>query len=184
MADSDEREEGGDDNDMSPEALLPKVQKQAKLNGILMSLALVVSLLIVSTMGVAIYVMNDRIASIEAETLRQEEQIMNKRFAMLEERLSLLAEFRRSELKKIRKYTDKLTRVTEDCSIDRVAPFIGFLAEREKDFQQTIDVLKDGTISLARMNQGSKKWLSGFDEKYDDLKKKSSTRQQELDKLL
>ncbi len=95
----------------------------------------------------------------------------------------LLADFRKSELKQINAYNRQLDKIAADCDIEKTAPYRQFLVSREGDFQQFIDTLKEGTNALAKMNQGSREWLEGFNTQLNQLKQASAARASTLQNL-
>lgn len=187
MADEEREEEGGEESapPIQPEVLLPKVERQAKVGKLLTIAVIFVSLLTMISMGAGMYVMSARIAELEQlVNADRDEDAADEQFDLLEDRLVSLAEFRKSELKKIQLFTDELEKLSTDCSLEKAEPFLAFLSQREQGFQTLIDTIQSGTSSLAGMNQGSRKWLEEHNSALTELKKLGVERQAKLDNLL
>jgi Trp operon repressor len=170
---------------VQPEVLLPKVERQAKIGRVLTIAVIFVSVLTMIAMGAGMFVMSSRIAELEqlVNTYNEEDDV-DQQFDVLEDRLVALAEFRKSELKKIQLFTEELETLSTDCSLEKAEPFLAFLSQREQDFQVLIDTIQSGTNSLAGMNQGSRKWLEEHNKALADLKKMGVERQTKLESLL
>ncbi|WP_145999204.1 hypothetical protein [Oceanicoccus sp. KOV_DT_Chl] len=160
------------------------MEKQAATNKILMIVVLSISGLLITVMATGLTVMFLRIAELTAATEIEEEDPMEEQFIALEQQLMLLADFRKSELKKISAYTKQLDKIANDCSPEKSAPYRDFLAAREEDYQLLVEAIKSGSSNLAGMNQGSKKWLVPHAAALDDLKDASVIRKAKLDKLV
>ncbi len=186
MAD-DDNDDIADENttvEIDPAVLLPKVEKQLKVTRVLLIATIVLSVLVASTVGVGIGVMYGRIGDLETAALELEDDQMDEQFTLLEERLLKIAEFRKSEQKKISKYTKELAKLSNDCSAEKAAPFLKYLSQREEDFQLLITSVKSGTADLAGMNKGSKDWLRTHAKSMDDIVKLSEARKSQIDTLL
>ncbi len=173
MADEEKDEQQPED---SPVALLTKMDKRVGLNWILMITALVISVILISVMGTGMSVMYMRISALTEAAEAGKDGPMDEQFVVLEQQLMLLADFRKSELKKISKYTKQLEKISKDCSLEKVAPYKNFLSSRETDFKVLVDTIKSGTNDLASMSRGSKKWLTSHNKILDDLSEKSAER--------
>ena len=112
-----------------------------------------------------------------------DEDAINEQFVALEQQLMLLADFRKTELKKIKVYTRQLEKIANDCSLEKAAPYRDFLAGREKDFQIFLGSVKSGTTSLAGMIKGSRQWLTAHNRELDELKQLSIARQNKINDL-
>ncbi len=178
----DDREEGATEE--NPVDLLKKVEKQAATNKILMIAAMAISGIIISVMATGMTVMFLRISALTDASQIEEEDPLEEQFIALEQQLMLLADFRKSELKKITAYTKQLDKIANDCSLEKAAPYQNFLLTREQDFQQLVTTIKSGTSNLAAMSKGSKKWLDIHNKSLDDLKDSSIERKTKLDKLM
>jgi len=181
MAEQEERE--ADEVEVpaiAPEILLPKIEKKEKLTKLLSYSALFLALVMAATVGVGMWVMFDKINDLERAAEAQKNETLEEQFSVLEERLLLIAEFRKSELKKIGRFTKELEKLSSDCSAEKAEPFIKYLGQREGDFQILLDVIGEGASNLASMNKGSKKWLKGHSKTLQDLAKLSKARQTEL----
>lgn len=181
MADEETTEDGAEIN---PVQLLKKVEAKAATNKILMITVLALSGVIISVMATGLTVMFLRISALTDATEVEDEDPMEEQFIALEQQLMLLADFRKSELKKITAYTKQLDKISSDCSLEKAAPYQGFLSSREKDFQALVSTIKSGTSDLAAMSRGSKKWLVAHNNALDELKDLSIERKAKLDKLL
>lgn len=169
---------------VDPVVLLPKVEKRLKSTKLLSITTLVLSVLVMSTVGVGIWVMYGRIVDLETAALELEDDQMEKQFIALEERLLTIAEFRRSEQKSIGKFTKELAKLSSDCSAEKAEPFLKYLSQREDDFQSFVGSVKSGISDLAGMNKGSKRWLEEYTTTMDGIVKLSTERKLEIDKLL
>ncbi|ARN75863.1 hypothetical protein [Oceanicoccus sagamiensis] len=178
----DDRDEG--ETEVNPVDLLKKVEKQAATNKILMIAAMAISGIIISVMATGMTVMFLRISALTEASQIEEEDPLEEQFIALEQQLMLLADFRKSELKKITAYTKQLDKIASDCSLEKAAPYQGFLSTRERDFQKLVTTIKTGTSDLAAMSKGSKKWLDIHNKTLDDLKDLSIERNAKLDKLI
>ena len=184
MAGNKDREETETDVPaISPEILLPKIEKKEKLTKLLSYASLFLALIITVTVGIGMWLMFDKIAGLERAALAQQNESLDEQFAVLEERLMLIAEFRKSEVKKISKFTKELKKLSSDCSAEKAQPFINYLGQREDDFQTLLEVIGEGSSNLASMNKGSKSWLKGHSQSLQDLSGLSKARQLELDAL-
>ncbi len=182
MAD-DERDED-DAVEVDPAAVLLKVEKQAALNKYLLIATLVIAGIVFTVMATGLTVMYLQLSSLSETLEQQEDETLDEQFLALEEQLILLADFRKSELRKITTYTSQLEKISQDCSLEKAAPYRDFLSSREKDFQSFLSVVKSGTNNLANMNKGSRGWLEVYNKELDDLQQQSATRQNTLDKLM
>ena len=178
MADEEENQ-----SEETPESLLKKVEKKAATNKILMIVVLSISGLLITVMATGMTVMFLRISALNEAANMDADDPMEEQFIALEQQLMLLADFRKSELKKIAAYTKQLEKIGNECSIEKSAPYREFLASREKDFQTLLATIKEGSANLANMNQGSKKWLEPHAAALDELKQSSSLRQSTLESL-
>ena len=186
MAD-EERDDGSEEQAgqvVDPAILLPKVEKRLKSAKFLLIGTLVFAVLIMSTVGVGIGVLYGRIADLEMAALDVEDDLMEKQFIALEDRLIAIAEFRKSEQKSIGKYTKELAKLSNDCSPEKAEPFLKYLSQREDDFQQFVGFVTSGIDDLAGMNKGSKRWLEEYAKKMDAVVTLSVERKLEIDKLL
>ena len=168
----------------NPAALLKKVEKQAATNKILMIVVLSISGLLIAVMATGLTVIFLRISALTEAASVEDEDPMEEQFIALEQQLMLLADFRKSELKKITAYTKQLEKIENDCSFEKSAPYRDFLAGREKDFQTLLTAVKSGSSNLANMNKGSKKWLGPHTATLNELKDASVARKAKLDKLV
>jgi hypothetical protein len=166
-----------------PEILLPKIEKKERLTKLLSYISLFLALIIAVTVGVGMWLMFDKIAGLERAAQAQQNESLDDQFDVLDERLMLIAEFRKSELKKIVKFTKQLEKLSSDCSAEKAQPFINYLGQREDDFQTLLDVIKEGSSNLASMNKGSKTWLKSHSQSLQDLSTLSKERQAALDAL-
>ena len=162
---------------------MTKVAKQAGLNRLLLIVALVLCLVLIGVMYFGMTTMQTRIAELQQTIEAEQEDTLDEQFLILEQKIMLLSDFRKSELKKIGQYTRELTKVSKDCNLDDSKPYQNFLSTREADFQALITAMKTGTKDLAGMNKGSKKWLESFNQSLDDLSKRSKERKKMLDEL-
>lgn len=177
----DDREEG--ETEVNPVDLLKKVEKQAVANKVLMFTAMAISGITITVMATGMTVMFLRISALTEASQVEREGPLEEQFIALEQQLMLLADFRKSELKKVVAYTKQLEKVASDCSVEKAAPYQQFLVTREQDFQQLVTTIKSGTTDLAGMNKGSKKWLDIHNKTLDDLKDLSIERKTKLEKL-
>ena len=184
----DDDQEGAEEDAkpvIPPEILLPKVERQAKIGKVLTVTLIFISLLTIISVGTGMIVMFDRISTLERmATVDKEDDLVDQQFDALEERLLSLAEFRKSEIKKIQIFTSELEKLSAECSVEKAQPFLAYLSEREQNLQQFIDTVKSGTGSLAGMNKGSRQWLDEHNKALADLKALSVERQAQLDILL
>lgn len=180
MVDQDEENQSAED----PASVLKSLEKKALLNKYLFIAVLCFTGLVLSVMGTAMTVMYFKIATLtEAEAVRADDPF-EEQFLALEEQLMLLADFRKSELKKIAAYTHQLDKIASECNVDKAAPYRNFLVAREKDFQKFLSTLQEGTSSLANMNQGERDWLEPYTQSLEQLKQSSGERQHALEMLL
>lgn len=178
----DDREEGAADKD--PAVLLQQLEKKIKVNKVLMLVALVLSGLVITVAGTGMTVLSMKVSDLEQASKPDSDDPIDDQFVALEQQLILLADFRKSELKKIAAYTKQLEKIGVDCSLEKAAPYQKFLSNREQDFQQLVTTIKSGTADLAAMSQGSKKWLDLHNQTLEDLKDSSVERKAMLDKVL
>ncbi len=169
--------------DVDPVALLQKVEKQAKTNKFLLGIVLAVSGVVVTVMATGLTVMFLKLSALSEAAEETEEDPMAEQFLALEQQLMLLADFRKSELKKIAAYTKQLEKIATDCDLEKAAPYRDFLSGREKDFQALLTAMKSGTGSLAGMSKGSKQWIDAYNKDLDELKQLSAARRSKLDDL-
>ena len=183
MADDTETNESDNDEaTQDPVSLLKSTEKHFKTNKTLMIIVLCVSGLLMTIMGTGLAVMFFEISKLQA-IISAEKNPEDSQFVAVEEQLMLLADFRKSELKKIAQYTDRLTQVGIDCAIEKALPYQQLLVEREINFQQFIGSVKSGSNNLAGMSKGSKGWLKSHNEALDKLKASSINRKQSLDQM-
>jgi len=168
---------------IAPEILLPKIEGKEKLTKFLSYAALFLALIVAATVGIGMWLMFDKIAGLERAAQAQQSESLDEQFLVLEERLLLIAEFRKSELKKIGRFTKELKKLSSDCSAEKAEPFINYLGQREEDFQTLLDVIGEGSSNLASMNKGSKSWLKNHSKSLQELSKMSKLRKAELDGL-
>ncbi len=169
---------------VNPAELLPKVEKQAATAKTLMVVVLAISAVIISVMATGMTVMFMRISDLVEATQITEEDPMEEQFLALEQQLMLLADFRKSEIKKISAYTKELEKIGADCSLEKAAPYRDFLLSREEDFQTLLMTIKSGSSDLAGMSQGSKTWLDAHTLTLDNLKDASVLRKNKLEQML
>lgn len=189
MADNNDSEDAGDNGSetievVPPEVLLPKVEKKEKMTKWLTYATLFVAVMLIATVGVGMMVMLNKISALELIAEKKENNSLDQQFDVLEERLALIAEFRKSELKKIGKFTKELEKLSSDCSAEKAEPFIKYLSQREQEFQKLIGLIGEGSDSLAGMNKGSRKWVQDQSKSLEILSKSSERRKIELDGLL
>lgn len=178
MADEDKDEQ---QPEASPGALLKKMDKRIGLNRILMVAALIISVILISVMATGMSVMYMRISALTEAVEAEQDSPMDDQFVVLEQQLMLLADFRKSELKKISRYTKQLEQISKDCSLEKAAPYKDFLTSREIDFKVLVETIQSGTSDLASMSRGSKKWLTAHNKTLDDLAEKSAERKAVLE---
>lgn len=178
MADEQMDEQQAEGN---PVALLKKMDKRIGLNKVLMITALVISAILISIMATGMTVMYMRISSLTEAAEAGGDSPMDEQFVVLEQQLMLLADFRKSELKKISRYTQQLEKISKDCSLEKAAPYKDFMTSRETDFKVLVETIKSGTNDLASMSRGSKKWLTAYNKTLDDLSAKSAERKAVLE---
>jgi|GEM_PF-5590929 len=179
MADEEKEE---NQPELSPEELLTKMEKRIGVNKILMISALVLSGILVSVMGTGITVMAMRISALNEAAVAQENSPMDEQFQVLEQQIMLLADFRKSELRKITNYTKQMEKISKDCNLEKAAPYNNFLSSRESDFKRLVETIKSGTGDLAAMNRGSKKWLTAYNTTLDELVANSVARKAVLER--
>ncbi|MGK0500729.1 MAG: hypothetical protein ACJAYG_002382 [Oceanicoccus sp.] len=179
---TEDSEDSGDQD--NPLTLLKTTQKRLATNKILLIVVLVISALVTTVMATGMTVMFIRISAMTEAMGIEEEDPMEDQFIALEQQLMLLADFRKSELKKISAYTKQLEKIASNCSVDNEAPYKDFLLSREQDFQKLLGTIKTGSASLAGMSLGSKKWLDVHIKSLEDLEESSVERKIVLEKLL
>ncbi|MFA7555083.1 MAG: hypothetical protein WCY88_12600 [Spongiibacteraceae bacterium] len=172
------------EDDKTSVDLIQTVEKRVGSNRILVIAVLIISVSLVAVMTTGMIVMFSRIATLEAAAAANQENQMEKKFSELDEQLMLLADFRRSELKKIVAYTQQIEDVRNDCRMEKAVPYQEFLSSREQDFSQLVSSVKVGATNLAAMNTGSKAWLDDYTKILDGLVLSSSERKKKLDNLL
>lgn len=185
MAVNDDRDDK--DEKENPTDLLEKVDKRVGLNRILVIVVLVVTVSVIAVMATGMTIMFSRIATLEAAAAAaaaKQESPVEEQFSVLDEQLMLLADFRKSELKRIAAYTQQMELVRADCRMEKLVPYQTFLSSREQDFSQLITSVKAGATNLAGMNKGSKAWLDGFVKTLDELGARSKERKATLDTML
>jgi hypothetical protein len=170
--------------EVDPVILLQKVEKQASLNKLLLTIVLVISGIVITVMATGMTVMFLKLSDLTTALNETEEDPMDEQFLALEQQLMLLADFRKSELKKIEAYTKQLEKVSNDCDLEKAAPYREFLLSREKDFQSLLGTIKSGTVNLAGMSKGSRQWLDDYQKQMEELKQLSISRQSKLDELV
>lgn len=176
--DNEEREDPQD-----PATLLRSLEKKALLNKYLFIAVLSFTGLVLTVMATGMTVMYLKINSLTEAAEARAEQPYEEQFRALEEQLMLLADFRKSEQKKIEAYTTQLDNIASECNVEKAAPYREFLIGREQDFQTFLETLKSGTSSLANMNQGSRDWLEAFNKELERLRESSAERQHTLKML-
>lgn len=167
-----------------PAAILKSLEKKALLNKYLFIAVLCFTGIVFTVMATGMTVMYLKIASLTEAAQQIEDAPYDEELAALEEQLMLLADYRKSEQKKIEAYTQQLDIIANECNVEKAAPYRDFLISREQDFQQFLDALKTGTNSLANMNPGSRDWLEPYNAELATLKQSSSERQHTLKMLL
>lgn len=180
MADKESAEQG---QPMNPGEMLQQVDKQVKSNKFILSSVLVVLAIVVSVMATGMTVMFVKLTDLSAAVAEAEDDSMDEQFVALEKQLLLLADYRKSELKKITAYTKQLEKISSVCDLEKAEPYRKFLTSREKDYQDFIAAMKNGTNSLAGMSRGEKKWLQEYNKQMAKLLQQSKSRQQELSQL-
>lgn len=165
---------------IDPVALLKEVDQRTKTNKVLFVSVLSLSVIVISIMATGLLVMFMKISSLSDVASAGSEDSMEEQFLLLEQQLMLLADFRKSELKKVTAYTKQLEKVTNGCSFDKIAPYRDFLDNREVDYQKLLIAIESGTSNLAAMNKGSRQWLTGHKKELEDLRRTSETRRQKL----
>ena len=166
---------------VDPAVLLKQIKKQGKTNKLLLTIVLVISGVVITVMATGLTVMFLKLADLSAVAEAASEDHMEDQFLALEQQLMLVADFRKSELKKIKAYTKQLEKIANDCSLEKAAPYRDFLSSREKDFQALVSTVKSGATSLAGMSKGSRQWLSSHNNTLDELKESSVVRRAKLD---
>lgn len=174
-------EESGTTED--PATLLKSLETKAVLNKYLFIAALSFCAILFAVMGTGLGVMYYKLSQLGQVAEQQESQPYEEEFKKLEQQLLLLADFRKSEMKKIQAYTAQLDAISNQCSLEKSAPYRDFLVSREKDYQKFIATLKSGTSDLANMTRGSREWLDGYNAELDKLSESSAARQQILENL-
>lgn len=167
-----------------PAELLKSLQKKALVNKYLFIAVLCFTGLVFTIMATGMTVMYLKIADLNAAAEERAEAPYDEEFAKMEEQLMLLADFRKSEQKKIQAYTQQLEIIANECNVEKAAPYQQFLLSREQDFQQFLGTLKEGTSSLANMNQGAREWLEPYNAELMKLRQSSAERQNTLKMLM
>lgn len=167
-----------------PATLLKSLEKKSLANKYLFIAVLCFTGIVFAVMATGMTVMYFKLSDLDKAAQELESDQYDEQFLALEQQLLLLADFRKSELKKIEAYTRQLNIISTDCNVEKAAPYRDFLTGREQDFQRFIDTLKSGTNSLANMNKGSRDWLDSYNTELDALKQSSSVRQVSLEKLM
>lgn len=166
-----------------PAALLKSLEQKAVLNKYLFIAVLSFTGIVFTVMATGMTVMYLKIASLSEAAAERADEAYDEEFTALEEQLMLLADYRKSEQKKIEAYTRQLEVIAGECSVEKSAPYRNFLVSRETDFQQFLETLKNGTNSLAQMNPGAREWLQPFNKELDTLRQSSKERQHTLKML-
>lgn len=177
-------DEGENTEVLDPTALLKRVEKQTKTNKMLLTIGMAVSGVIFCIVATGLTVMFFKVSSLTESVSQEDDSAVDDQLATLDQQLMLLADFRKSELKKISQYTKQLEKIGRDCSLEKAAPYRDFLASREKDTQALLAAMQSGHSALAGMNKGSKKWLAAHKKALEELRASSKQRQRELDKLM
>ncbi|EAW31852.1 hypothetical protein GP2143_05360 [marine gamma proteobacterium HTCC2143] len=175
------RERDEEQAEVNPVDLLNVVDRRVGINKLLMISALIISVILISVMATGISVMYMRISALTEEAEAREDRPMDEQFVVLEQQIMLLADFRKSELKKISTYTQQLEKISKDCDLEKAEPYTEFLTSREADFKVLVETMKSGFNDLASMNRGSKKWLTAHNKTLDDLVEKSVGRKAVLE---
>lgn len=179
-----EEDQGEEVTESSPADMLKAIEKKAGISKILMISALAVSGILISVMATGMTVMYLRISALTDAASSGQEDPMEEQFVVLEQQLMLLADFRKSELKKISAYTKQLDKIANDCSLEKAAPYRDFLSSRENDYQTLVTTVQTGMENLAAMSRGSKTWLGSHSKTLEELKDASIERQATFDSLL
>lgn len=94
------RERDEEQAEVNPVDLLNVVDRRVRINKLLMISALIISVILISVMATGISVMYMRISALTEEAEAREDRPMDEQFVVLEQQIMLLADFRKSELKK------------------------------------------------------------------------------------
>lgn len=167
-----------------PATILKSLEKRALLNKYLFIAVLCFTGVVFTVMATGMTVMYFKISSLTNAAEARDDAPYEEEFVALEEQLMLLADFRKSEQKKIAAYTQQLDIIANECTAEKAAPYINFLISREKDFQDFLTTLESGTTSLANMNQGSREWLSPYNSELQSLRQSSGERMNSLKMLM
>ena len=178
----EEREE--DPQAVDPAVVLVNIEQRTKTNKFLFSVLLGFCAVIVVVMATGLTVMYLKISTLTEAAEKTSDDAVEEQFIMLEQQLMLLADFRKSELKKIKAYTGQLEKIADGCSFEKAAPYREFLLTREQDYQRLLKAIKSGTSDLAGMSRGSKKWLSPHQKEVQELIELSGAREQRLESLI
>ena len=94
------RERDEEQAEVNPVDLLNVVDRRVGINKLLMISALIISVILISVMATGISVMYMRVSVLTEEAEAREDRPMDEQFVVLEQQIMLLADFRKSELKK------------------------------------------------------------------------------------
>lgn len=169
---------------IDPVALLKEVDQRSKTNKVLFVSVLSLSVIVISIMATGLLVMFMKISSLSEAANAGSEDAVEEQFLLLEQQLMLLADFRKSELKKVTTFTKQLEKVTNGCSFDKIAPYRDFLDNREVDYQKLLTAVESGTSNLAAMNKGSRQWLAAHKRELEDLQRASQVRRDKLAQIV
>ncbi len=172
MAKDDDRDEEGVE--------LAKLEKAIKTNRTLFFSTLVCAAVIISILITSVLVINLQLANRREVPAEEFADLLEE----LQSHLTHLSAIHNSEAKVYFEFEDSLADIKTLYQDDKINELRQLLVEREKDTRKLLDLMNEGSSSLANMSPGSREWTKNFGQKLAAEKKLSQMREDALSKAM
>ena len=167
----------GDDEDQDEgNAELKKLQKAIKTNRTMLFSLLVCAAVIISILITSVFVINLQLSN--------RREIPSEEFAdlllELDTHLKHISAIHNSEAKVYFEFQDSLDEIKALYQHEKINELRELMIAREKDNRKLLDLMAEGTQSLARMSPGSRDWSTAYEKKTSAEKLKSQQREKNL----
>jgi hypothetical protein len=166
--DEDDQDEGS--------AELKKLEKAIKTNRTMFFSLLVCAAVIISILITSVLVINFQLANRREVPAEEFADLL----AELDKHLVHLSAIHNSEAKVYFEFQDSLADIKTLYQHEKINELRQLLVEREKDSRKLLDLMAEGTNSLANMAPGSREWTKAFSQKVIAEKQQSQTREKAL----
>lgn len=170
MADEKDDAQGGELSDVE------LLEKAIKTNRTLFVILLVLTLVIVSILGTAVFTINKQMANRTQVPTEDFAELLQE----LDTNLQHLNAIHNAEAQVYFDFQDSLQTVRDLYDHEKINNLRMALIEREQDTRVLMDLMSSGMASLSRMHSGSRQWTNDFAKQVADEKDKSNEREETL----